>query len=122
MAATLLAPHLLGPHAAARLLLTAELVSGAEAARLGVGELAADAAAARDDALALAPPPRGRRRADRDARDRPRLRACAPARRRALEAALAREAAAQATCYASADYAEGVAALAEKRKPAFSGK
>ena len=39
-----------------------------------------------------------------------------------LENALGREADAQAQSYATGDFAEGVAALKEKRKPAFSGE
>ena len=39
-----------------------------------------------------------------------------------LDAALAREADAQAQSYASADYAEGLAALREKRAPTFGGE
>jgi len=39
-----------------------------------------------------------------------------------FDQALMREADAQAQSYASADYAEGLAALAEKRPPGFSGE
>jgi enoyl-CoA hydratase len=38
-----------------------------------------------------------------------------------LHASLQREAAAQAVCYASADYRAGVLAIMEKRKPVFTG-
>jgi len=38
-----------------------------------------------------------------------------------LAAALQREAAAQALCYATKDYVEGLEAVAAKRKPNFTG-
>lgn len=108
-----------GGQAAARMLLTADVISGADAAKVGfVSSSEPDAAAALAESLGIA-----RRVA---AQSPLAVRATVATLRRAantgLDAALAREADAQAQSYASADYAEGLAALREKRPPAFSGE
>lgn len=107
-----------GGQAAARLLLTGDVVSGAEAAAIGiVAASLPDADAARAEALELA-----RRVA---AQSPLAVRATLATLRRSngagLDAALAREADAQAQSYASADYAEGLAALRDKHPPSFPG-
>ena len=108
-----------GGQVANLLLCTGDVVSGADAARLGlVAHSLPDADAARAEALAIA-----RRVA---AQSPLAVRAVTQTLRSAahdgwLEAALRREADAQAQSYASGDYAEGLAALREKRPPAFGG-
>lgn len=105
-----------GGQVASRLLLTGDVIDGAEAARIGlVSHSLPDADAARAEALAIA---------RRIAKQSPlAVRALVQTLRGAsgagIDAALRREADAQAQSYASADYAEGLAALREKRPPAF---
>ena len=107
-----------GGQAASRFLLTGDVVSGAEAQRLGlVAHSLPDAEAARTEALAIA---------RRIAKQSPlAVRATVATLRQAsgagLPAALQREADAQAQNYASRDFAEGLAALRDRRTPAFGG-
>lgn len=102
--------------AANRLLLTGDIVSGAEAQSLGlVAQSLPDRDAALDAALALArriakQSPLAVRATVRTLRNRAHA---------TLDAALENEAYAQAASYASADYAEGLAAVVAKRKPQF---
>ena len=118
MAATHFLPRVCANHHfAARMMLTGDLVAGADAcAQYGLGEVAPDGDAARAQALALA---------DSIASKAPvAVRTCVRSIRMGqedgLERALWREAGAQAECYGSADYLEGVRAIVEKRKPEFS--
>ena len=117
MGISLALPRLVGHERAAEMLYTGRLVTGDEAARLGLVSAAVDAAEVMPRALELA-------RA---------IAASAPLAirhtKRLLRADLAREirahardeAAAQAGTIATADFAEGVAALLEKRSPRFRG-
>lgn len=120
MGATWLLPRLVGPAVAAELLLTGRIIDGAQALRLGlVSQLLPDA-----EVLAGS-----RRLADEIARAAPlavrqltrTLRESAGAAD-GLAAALETEARAQAHDYLSADAAEGVRALEEKRAPVFLGR
>ena len=118
MAATHFLPRVCAnAHFAARMMLTGELVSGADAcAQYGLGEVAEDGDACRAQALALA---------DSVAAKAPvAVRTCVRSIRMGqedgLERALWREAGAQAECYGSSDYLEGVRAIVEKRKPEFN--
>lgn len=115
MAATHFTPLILGPQLAARMLLTGEVIDGAEAKRIGLvlealpkedvvrysQDLAAKIAAASPVAV----------------------RSCVQSLRLKLDAglqqALAREADSQAHSYASPDILEGIQAIREKRKPKF---
>ena len=112
-------PRLIGSARAARLLLTGELVDGAEAARLGlVDALAADAAGALAAARALAE----------------RIAAAAPLATRAVIEALRDDAGRSiadanvrsedrlAALLASSDRREGAAAFLERREPRFEGR
>lgn len=117
MGATYTLPRLVGPQKAAALLLTGEELTGQEAVAWGL-------------ALKAVPPerllPEGQALAEAIAKNAPlavrltkeALRANAQA---SLPEALGREALAQAAAYASADYAEGLAALLGKRTPRFTG-
>ena len=105
---------------AARLLLSGDVVGGDEALALRlVGAVEPDAASCVAHAERLA----GRiaSRAGPAA-----VQTCVTTLRRAqdagLAAALQREAAAQALCYATADYVEGLEAVIAKRPPGFLGK
>lgn len=105
-----------GGQAASRLLLTGDVVRGAEAASLGiVAASLADAPAAHAEALSLA-----RRIASQSPLAvRATLKTLRGAADAGLDAALQREADAQAQSYASADYAEGLEAVKAKRPPSF---
>jgi len=113
MGCTHFLPKIVGPQVAARMLLTGELVTGEQAYREGlVAALDEDPVAA---AMAMA---------SRMATQGPAaVRACVRTLRNqgdeGLEAALWREADAQAQCYPTADLMEGVSAVREKRSPDF---
>ena len=115
MGSTHFLPAAVGSSAAARLLLTGDVVDAEEAGRIGFAEVVDDDALL-DEAVALG---------DRISQQAPlAVRATTKMlRMRALEGmddALWREASAQATVYGSNDMAEGLAALVEKRRPQFS--
>ena len=116
MAGSWLLPRTLGPQQAARLLYTGGLISGGEAAEIGLALHARAQDEVLDDALALAEEiaassPVVVRQLKRT------LRAEAPD----LPSALAAEAACQAVNYGSDDFQEGMAAARERRTPDFPG-
>jgi len=114
MGATHFLPSIVGPQVASELLLTGKVIQGDEAARCGlIARTAEDPLqAAVESASAMASAgPVAVRTTVRSLRMRQDV---------GLEQALQREADAQAQCYASKDYAEGVEAVAEKRAPKFS--
>ncbi|HVO55899.1 MAG TPA: enoyl-CoA hydratase/isomerase family protein [Solirubrobacterales bacterium] len=109
-------PRLIGASRAARLLLTGDLVDGAEAERLGIVDAAVPAAQVADAARALAE----------------RIAAAAPLSTRAIVATLREDAGPIADAnlrseerlarlLASADRREGAAAFLERREPSFQG-
>jgi enoyl-CoA hydratase len=111
-------PRAVGSGQAMRLILTGELVSAAEALRIGLVDLVYPAAELRERVLEIAA---------RMAEKSPVALAMAKAAVRAaaempLAAGLAHEKELFVTCFASDDRAEGVAAFLEKRPPSFRGK
>ena len=119
MGATHYLPQLVGPAAAAALLLGGQLVTGARAVALGWGEeapAAGGAAACVDRAVAIA--------ALWAAAAPVAVRATTATLRAAadvgLDAALQREAEAQALCYQGADFVEGVESVAAKRRAVWT--
>ncbi|GBG24845.1 3-hydroxybutyryl-CoA dehydratase-like protein, mitochondrial [Hondaea fermentalgiana] len=117
MGSTHFLPKIVGPQVAARMLLTGEVVSGAEAKKIG---LVADSFDSPEACVAEA-----HALAAKMARAGPvSVRTCVRSLRMAqdegLDRALWREADAQAQCYATEDYHDGVEAIAEKRPPVFT--
>ncbi len=115
---TFLLPRLVGPARAAELFYTGEMISAAEAARIGIVNRVVPAARLDEEVHALAErlaaaPPLAVRGIKQllfgDALD---------ALRRALDVEIAR----QVECFRSADAAEGMTAFFEKRKPIFRGQ
>lgn len=115
MGATFMLPKLVGPQQAARLCLTGEVISGEEAARIGLVLEAVDEANVLAHACSLA---------EKIAAQAPvAVRGCVRSLRmqhdESFDRALWREADAQSYCYSGPDLKEGVAAIAAKRKPTF---
>ena len=115
MGSTLFLPQLVGPQLAARLLLTAELVGGDEAARIGLVLEAVEDAELLQRAVALG----SRIASNGPLAVRETLRTLRRIPDEGLERALAREAEAQAANYGTAAFEEGLAAIAAKRAPRF---
>jgi enoyl-CoA hydratase/carnithine racemase len=117
MGATFLLPRRVGTQRAMELLCTGRRFDGREAVSMGIALRATPAARVREEALALArtfaanAPMVVRAIKDRLGVDRS-----------ALDAALAFEAEQQSRSYASADFAEGLVAAAERRAPQFTGR
>lgn len=116
MGATHYLPRVVGPGAAARLLLTGEIISGTEAAALqwASGSAEEDASAVLPRALELA----GAMAAAAPVAMRSTLATLRSAGDVGLDAALHREASAQAVCYAGPDFLLGLDAVASKSKTA----
>jgi enoyl-CoA hydratase/carnithine racemase len=118
MAATWTLPRLVGPAHAAELLYTGKLVDGAEAERIGLVNRALPAAEVLPAALEIA-------RTIAESAPlavRGSKRSLARSAANDLDAQLDREAEEQALCYESADLAEGLAAVRERRAPRFQGR
>jgi enoyl-CoA hydratase/carnithine racemase len=127
MGSTHFLPSIAGPEVASRLLLSGEKVNGEEAAHLGivsecvkdngggedVGAQCVAAAVARAQMSASQGSPCAVQTLVTTLRQQQDV---------GLMKALQREAAAQALCYTTADYAEGLAALKARRSPIFVGK
>lgn len=116
MGCTYTLPRLVGPQIAARLLLTGDVVSGEEAAKLGLVLEAVEDAEALPRTIALA---------DRIAAQAPvAVRGCVRSLRMAhdegFDKALHREADAQSYCYSGPDFKEGLQAVSTKRKPVWT--
>lgn len=115
MGATHFLPALVGNQIAARLLLTADLVDGAEAKQLGLVLDAVEPDQVLPQALAL-----GRRIANQsNVAVQTCVRTLRSKQDQGLESALWREADAQAQCYATRDIREGIASFKEKRPPVY---
>jgi len=106
-------PAIVGPQIAARMLLTGELLSGEQALREGL------VAALEEDPVTAALAMASRMASQAPLAVRTAVRTLRNRQDQGLEAALWREADAQAHCYASADLLEGLNALREKRPPQF---
>jgi len=114
MGATHFLPSIAGPQVAAEMMLTGKLITGEEAAARGV------VAAAVEEPLAAAMEMAAQMAGASPVAVRTCVRSLRFQQEAGLEAALWREADAQAQCYASADLLEGVNAVAEKRRPNFT--
>ena len=114
MGATHFLPSIAGPQVAAEMMLTGKLLTGEEAAARGV------VAAAVEEPLAAAMEMAAQMAGASPVAVRTCVRSLRFQQEAGLEAALWREADAQAQCYASADLLEGVNAVAEKRRPNFT--
>lgn len=116
MGATHFLPSIVGPQIASRMMLTGEVISGEEAAELGLVAQATPADETLDTALALA----GKIASQSPIAVRATVRSLRLKQDEGLDKALWREADAQSYCYASKDLGEGVDAVAGKRPPSFS--
>ncbi|CAE8708393.1 unnamed protein product, partial [Polarella glacialis] len=116
MGATHMIASVAGYEVAYRLLLTGDLVSGDEAKELRlVSQVAADGPGAQAEAMAIAE----RMAAQAPVAVRSLVRSLRMKQDQGLEAALWREADAQAHCYNTPDMREGLKASAERRAPRF---
>ncbi|CAK4071717.1 unnamed protein product [Aphanomyces euteiches] len=115
MAVTHFLPKLIGFEKASHLLLSGKVISGEEALQFGLATKIVDKEDVLKAALALAE----ELTAGSSVATRTLLRTLRMHQDQGVELALAREVDCQATSFASADYQEGVAAVAEKRKPSF---
>jgi enoyl-CoA hydratase/carnithine racemase len=117
MGATYLLPRRVGELRAMELLGTGRRFDGREAVSMGIALRSTPAARVREEALALA---------QSFAANAPLVIRAVKSRltvdRNALDAALAFEAEQQSRSYASADFAEGLAAAAGRRAPLFAGR
>ncbi|MCD6726816.1 MAG: enoyl-CoA hydratase/isomerase family protein [Solirubrobacteraceae bacterium] len=111
-------PALVGLGRAKELVMTSKLVDGAEAERIGLvnrvapaDELEAATEQLAAELLACAPLAIGLAKRIMDGAARP-----------TLAASLEQEVTAQELCVRSADFAEGIAAVAERRQPSFGGQ
>ncbi len=109
-----LLPRRVGPHRAAQLLMRAQNVTGETAVRIGLADELAPTGGVADVALDVAReycalPPHALALVKRQT-------ALAP---QSLEAAMESEETLQALCFAGGEFAEGVAAFREKRRPRF---
>ena len=118
MAISYVLPHLIGIARANELLLTGKIITGAEAARMGLVNYAKEEEEVMDTAMGLA-----RQMADAAPFA---VRMMKQSIRRALawapEGAARMESVIQAQTFGMDDSKEGIAALLEKRKPAFTGE
>ncbi|MCP4498398.1 MAG: enoyl-CoA hydratase/isomerase family protein [Deltaproteobacteria bacterium] len=115
MGATYLLPALVGPQVSARLLLTGETLRAEEMCAMGV------VAETHENALERAHELAAKMAAQAPLAVQQTLLTLREKQDEGLDRALSREAQCQAANYASADLAEGIAALKEKRKPEFKG-
>jgi enoyl-CoA hydratase/carnithine racemase len=118
MGISYLLPRLVGVSRAAEMLFTGRLIEGDEAERIGLLSSAVDAAEVVPRALALA----GTIASAAPAAVRETKRSLYSGLRRQVRDAAYAEAFAQAESLGSADAAEGIAALLEKREPTFTGR
>jgi len=117
MGATWTLPRLIGPALAAELLYTSRLVEGEEAARIGLANRALD----REEVLSEARATAAQIAENAPAAVRAVKRALARSESASIEDQLQFEASEQAHNFESSDAQEGIAAVREKRAPAFKG-
>jgi enoyl-CoA hydratase len=118
MGATWTLPRLVGPAFAAELLYSSRIVSGEEAAGMGLVNRALPTEKVLPAALELA----GRFAATAPLANRGVKRALARSAAASLEDQLSFEAGQQALCFESEDVQEGLAAARERRSPRFQGR